>query len=1111
MNISLKKSSGYTLVELAISTSIIALLAVGSLTIIAKKNAAATLLETHNKMEVIDQAIKSFIRAKRYIPCPALPRLSEANQNFGKSENMTTNGAVTVATIYNTSTHSCSNNGLVQGTGAIPVKTLNLADEFAYDGWGRKFTFRTATSSGSEDDFTDTSFKGDIRIVDLSGHNKTNMENAPPYNHGAMYIIISHGANGKDVAWRRNYDYPEDGSEDPAPATGIEAQNTLHDDAKTYIQDKTTDRFDDLVVYGVEQQVTQPRIVESPIKINPIICNHAKGIVTEGSTELATHVSGNLGTDLFKSAKDISYMCNNDPSGFRNEANPSSIPGLITWLDASDGGSLWEDSNCETTPTTNGNGVGCWRDKSGLGHHAVHATGNNPTYQAIGLNNLPSLAFNGGESLAISSQASAVPPTPYLLATSSTPYTIFIAAQTEDTGTFVAQKAGASPAQGFFAHAISIPTPTLEFNLLGDAKVSTAYNNNPFVVALRWDGTNGDYFISENTFPLTTTNVSTETITPITLGMNGNGTDGLTGYISEVVIFNRALNTDTLKGVKSYLASKWNIDEGTGNSNCPLGMVYSATTKNPLRTCHCSNEQEQVLYNTGPISSCFPDNSAIGRCVKIKTTPNYEQPPTLSNLQLWLDADDCSTITVDEDRRITQWTDKSDNRYTATATSGHGPTYHSSAIALEDGTTLAVARFDNTNSEYLSLGTAALYTDNNLSVYAMVTAGDMTQRPTIFSTRRNDTNGSLQLEYGSDGGARLNSVSVTGTFTNTELWVARSENNVLFSGVPYLFEYVRSDAGQAMYINGVAQTLTDNNATGHDFEGNSTVKLIGAGTSLDTKHMMDGGIGEVLFYNTRHDNTQRQKIETYLSDKWGIDLSIPANPNPGGLNIDPALWLDASLTNSGGAEPSNGSTMTSWKDRRTQAAIPATGAPTYHTNSLNGLPTVQFPTQGSYFSAGNTSTLFDSRNMTISFVYSVAGGTSDRGLFGTYEEGSSLFGYYNSGNHFGAGLIDRDETDLPSASSSFSGNNNYVINTVIATASGQVKIYHNGVWETSDVSGAGSFSDNPFFIGAINGLTTGNANVNLAEFVGYNTNLTKDERQAVEDYLSAKWGIAVSF
>lgn len=1102
---------GYTLVELAISTTIIALLSVGALSLVAKKNSTMAQRETEKTLHIIDDAVKSFIRAKHYIPCPALPQLSEDNKNFGKSEAMAIEGNVTNSSMYDNSSQLCSHNGLNHNTGIVPVRTLNLDDALAYDGWGRKISFRTASGSGSEEDYTDPGFKGDIRIVDIAGNAKTTIDNPPPHNEGALYVLISYGSNGRDVAWRRNYAYPDNGSENPSPATGIEAQNTLHDDAKTYIQDSQTAQFDDIVVYSMQKNIAQPKQVESPIKIDTLVCNNARGIIKAGKTALSESVSPtSLSTSIFSASKDVAYLCDHDPSGFKNEANPSTIPGLVTWLDAADPSTVWQSTDCETTPAESGHTVGCWKDKSGLAHHAVHSTGNNPIYTVNGPSSLPALIFNGAESLAISSNADTAL-TPYLLATSSHPYTIFLAGKSDSDGMFIAQKATASPEHGFFIHALSTPTPKLEMNLLGNAASSSLYNNNLFALALRWNGTSGGYFYQENYFPLATTATSTGQTPDITLGINGNGNDALTGSISEVIIFDRDLSDDTIKGIKSYLATKWNSDEGTGNSNCPTGMVFSKTVKNPIGTCHCSNPQEDVLYNTGTISACFPDNTAIGRCVGIKQRPTYDPGPSLSNLQLWLDADDCSTITLDANRRITQWNDKSANAYSATSILDHGPIYNTHAIVREDGTKLAVARFDHNNNEYLSLGTATLHTDNNLSIYAMVTTGDLTNRPTIFSTRGSNANQAWQLEYGSDGGARTNSVSITGRFSGTDVWIARSANNVLVAGNPYLFEYFRSNTGQLLFINGTAQTLTDDHATGNNIAGNSSTKLIGAGKSLESTYMMDGGIGEILLYDTRHDTTQRTRMENYLSEKWNISLSIPTDPNPGNVSINPALWLDATLINSGGEEPTvDEQTLTGWRDRRTLNMLSVSGTPKYHLNAQNGNSVVQFPNQSSYVYLPNTSTLFDSRDVSISLVYSVNNGGTDRGLFGTYAEGSSLFGYYTN-SHFGSGFIQQTTETLPLSSSSFSGSNDYVISTVIASSTGSVKIYHNGIWQSSAIADAGDFSDDSFWIGATNGLSTGNAGVNMGEFIGYNTKLNRDQREAVEGYLSAKWGIPVSF
>lgn len=68
---------------------------------------------------------------------------------------------------------------------------------------------------------------------------------------------------------------------------------------------------------------------------------------------------------------------------------PSDISGLQLWLDAQDVVSGAEPSD--------GAGVASWQDKSGVGNHATFILGptKQPTYQAAGLNGLPTVRFDG--------------------------------------------------------------------------------------------------------------------------------------------------------------------------------------------------------------------------------------------------------------------------------------------------------------------------------------------------------------------------------------------------------------------------------------------------------------------------------------------------------------------------------------------------------------------------------------------------------------------------------------------------------------------------------------------------------------------------------------------
>ncbi len=61
--------------------------------------------------------------------------------------------------------------------------------------------------------------------------------------------------------------------------------------------------------------------------------------------------------------------------------NPRRVPGLELWLDGQDLSTLFQDEACSNSVASDGQTVGCWRDKSEGAHHALQSSsGRRPTY-----------------------------------------------------------------------------------------------------------------------------------------------------------------------------------------------------------------------------------------------------------------------------------------------------------------------------------------------------------------------------------------------------------------------------------------------------------------------------------------------------------------------------------------------------------------------------------------------------------------------------------------------------------------------------------------------------------------------------------------------------------
>ena len=215
-------------------------------------------------------------------------------------------------------------------------------------------------------------------------------------------------------------------------------------------------------------------------------------------------------------------------------------------------------------------------------------------------------------------------------------------------------------------------------------------------------------------------------------------------------------------------------------------------------------------------------------------------PLSVPTCQLWLDAADASTITGTNP--ITAWTDKSGKGRSVTITSG--PAYSStfngkktltfnnnqittsiaSAVGTGDFTLIAVwYQSGSGTNTVLSLGTSA-----------------SSSQSLGFSTNKYNF-----YQYGSAQESAYSSVAGS--------WVIQIGTRI--------------SSVKAVYINGVAGTTPSTDS----LNVTDTTVTIGKGDGL----AISGQIGEILIYTGTMTTTQRQTLESYLAQKWGLISQLP--------------------------------------------------------------------------------------------------------------------------------------------------------------------------------------------------------------------------------------------
>lgn len=247
--------SGFTLVQLSILLAVTGVMLAAYLPGRDAGDYNQKVLATLYKLDKIEAAMQGFMAKNGYRPCPADGQYDVNHQFFGREA-----GASTTSTPIGGCVGGVPAAPMGPDTGSghvfmgtIPTKTLDLPDEYAYDAWGRRFSYvvdgRVTVNKMCYDMIT-AQTPGAIAIQwkDPAG--------AVVETENSFYAYISHGPDGhgawppqgSNVAGRTNRN-----SLDPDTLTnaGVDSSFTYTTAifSATKVKKDRTTAFDDLVYY----------------------------------------------------------------------------------------------------------------------------------------------------------------------------------------------------------------------------------------------------------------------------------------------------------------------------------------------------------------------------------------------------------------------------------------------------------------------------------------------------------------------------------------------------------------------------------------------------------------------------------------------------------------------------------------------------------------------------------------------------------------------------------------------------------------------------------------------------------------------------------------------
>ena len=507
-------------------------------------------------------------------------------------------------------------------------------------------------------------------------------------------------------------------------------------------------------------------------------------------------------------------------------------------------------------------------------------------------------------------------------------------------------------------------------------------------------------------------------------------------------------------------------------------------------------------------------------------------PRNISNCSLWYDgADPAGTgVPPSVGATVSTWVDKSGNSNNGTSGSA---TFQRDSLG---------GYINFTGSQYYSITNPNIVVNQYFTVFIVEQLQNYSAGPTaglIAGTTEGSVNKNLVIYYN-------DSVTVNFAFWGNDIASTVSPGFTTNGAQPtriWSNSFIANSRN--LYINGVSVASDTNNSFISEW--------VGARIGYWKYGNYTGKIREVMIYSGTITTPQREQVESYLAQKWGLrnqlsqthaafinilyPVSIRPTMTPRGYftQFSPTsiagsvIWLDAADTSK---YTLSGSNVTQMIDKSSNAYTLTGSSGSYptQTTTLNGLPVIS-SAAGKYLQI----TSFN-QNFTTATCFAIVRPTEDITPVNKLSGGYPLYVIFNgvAVGGFQFGINYANQTQQPGDDSRFtvtlnkSGtallygylgganrltynpvNTNLLISAVMSGSSGTNAVYSNGT-SVNLYTNSGTFSSMTPTLQCL-GLPGGQSfGYDFAEALVYGTTLTTSQIQQVESYLAQKWGSTAS-
>jgi hypothetical protein len=493
--------------------------------------------------------------------------------------------------------------------------------------------------------------------------------------------------------------------------------------------------------------------------------------------------------------------------------------------------------------------------------------------------------------------------------------------------------------------------------------------------------------------------------------------------------------------------------------------------------------------------------------------------------QLWLDAADTTQLVFSSGTNVNTWRDKS----------GFG----NSCSNITAGTTITYpgTQVNGLNTVNFTAGCirgafngASSNTGTDVTIFIVTSETAPNNNIRIFSltgaASYRDDLADQMLVYGAVGGYLVG--YYRGGVYSTTYSVTQN--------VPFLYTVTQTSGIGSQWFNGGSNTTASITTSAF------AVTNYNIGTQYLANQNYTGLMCEVVVYKNLLGDTQRQAIEGYLAQKWGLTANlppghpgltqtlynskvylsrVPLTPQPIYQNFNPKqltgcqLWLDGADPAGTGSAPANGSTVSTWADKSGNGRNGTSGAGPIYTTDPQGRKCLSFT--GTQFLESTVTVPKENHSLIAVHAPTYTNGFNNSGS--TLGGNSSLFRFQIPANA-GGYIVFPFWYNAPRGYVSNYGTTEGALpdNSVAGTASiihaniaPQVQYsYKNGIQQGTESATLVTGTTPPLTIGRYTPGLSEYYQGYVYEMIIYSTSLTDTQRQQVEGYLAWKWGLQSS-